>query len=51
MVKMIVGHQPMIFMVDSVAEHSVVTKPVALLTWHRATIVRATATQTAWQFC
>jgi predicted aspartyl protease len=46
-----VGGQPMIFMVDSGAEHSMVTKPVAPLTQHRTTIVRATGTQTAWQFC
>jgi hypothetical protein len=51
MVKMKVGGgQPMIFMVDSGAEHSVVTKPVAPLTWHRATIVGTTGTQTTWPF-
>jgi predicted aspartyl protease len=49
--KMKVGSQPMIFMVDSGAEHSVVTKPVAPLTQWRATIVRATGTQAAQQFC
>jgi predicted aspartyl protease len=38
-------------MEDSNAEHSVVTKPVAQLTEHRATTVRATGTQTAQQFC
>jgi hypothetical protein len=41
----------MIFMVDSGAEHSVVIKPVAPLTECRATIVGATSTQTAQQFC
>jgi predicted aspartyl protease len=41
----------MIFMVDSGAEHSVVTKPVAPLIQHRATIIGATGTQTARQFC
>jgi hypothetical protein len=41
----------MIFMVDSGAEHSVVTKPVAPLTQCRATIVGATGTQTSRQFC
>jgi hypothetical protein len=46
-----VESQPMIFMVDSGAEHSMVTKPVAILTEHRDTIVRATDTQTAGQFC
>jgi predicted aspartyl protease len=51
MVKMKVEGQPMIFMVDPGAEHSVVTKPVAPLTKCRATIVRATNTQTAQQFC
>jgi hypothetical protein len=51
MVEMKVGGQPMIFMVDSGTEHSVVTKPVAPLTKLRATIIRATGTQTAWQFC
>jgi hypothetical protein len=40
----------MIFMVDT-TEHSMVIKPVAPLTKHRATIVGATSTQTAWQFC
>jgi hypothetical protein len=51
MVKMKVGSQQMIFMMDIGAEHSVVTKPVAPLTNYRATIVRATSTQTAPQFC
>jgi hypothetical protein len=50
MVKMKVGSQPMIFMVDSGTEHSMVTKPVAPFTEYRATIVRATSTQTARQF-
>jgi hypothetical protein len=51
MVKMKVGGQLVIFMVDSGTEHSTVTKPVAPLTEHRVTIVRATSTQTAQQFC
>jgi hypothetical protein len=50
-VKMKVGGQLVIFMVDSDPEHSVVTKPVASFTEHRATIVKATGTQTARQFC
>jgi hypothetical protein len=41
----------MIFMVDSGAEHSVVTTPVAPLIQYRATKVGATSTQTAQQFC
>jgi hypothetical protein len=41
MFKMKVGDQPMIFMVDSGTEHSVVTKPVATLTEHRDTMVGA----------
>jgi hypothetical protein len=41
----------MIFMVDSGAENSMGTKPVAPVTERRATIVRATGTQTVWQFC
>jgi hypothetical protein len=44
MVKMKVGGQPIIFMVDTGADHSVVTKPVAPLTEHRAVIVGATST-------
>jgi hypothetical protein len=40
----------MIFMVDSGAEHSVVTKLVAPLTEYRATIVGTTSIQIAWQF-
>jgi hypothetical protein len=51
MVKMKVGGQTMIFMVDLGAEHSVVPKPVAPLTQHSATIVRATGTQNTWQLC
>jgi hypothetical protein len=35
----------MIFMVDSGTEHSMVTKPVATLTEHRASIVGATNTK------
>jgi hypothetical protein len=38
-------------MVDSGAKNSMVTKPVAPLTEHRATIVRATGTQTPQKFC
>jgi hypothetical protein len=41
----------MIFMVDTGAEHCMVTKPVAPFTEHRVTIVGATSTQIAWQFC
>jgi hypothetical protein len=41
----------MIFMVDSGAERSVVTKPMALLIQYRATIFGATGTQTLWQVC
>jgi hypothetical protein len=41
----------MIFMVDSGADHSGVTKPVAPLTECRATVVGITSTQTARQFC
>jgi hypothetical protein len=41
----------MIFMVDTGTEHSVVNKPVAPLTEHRATIVRAIGTHTTQQFC
>jgi hypothetical protein len=41
----------MIFMVDSGAEHSMVTKHVAPLTEHKAIIVRAINTQIAPQFC
>jgi predicted aspartyl protease len=51
MVEMKVEGQPVTFMVDSGAEHSVVTKPVAPLTQHGATIDRANGTQTARQFC
>jgi hypothetical protein len=51
MVKLKVEGQPMIFMVDSGVEHSMVTKPVAPLTKCRATIVGATSTHTVWQFC
>jgi hypothetical protein len=47
MVKMKVEVQPMIFMVYLGAEHSMVTKPVAPLTEHRATIVGVTGTQSA----
>jgi hypothetical protein len=46
-----VGSQPVIFMVDTGPEHSVVTKPVAPLTKCRVTVVGATGTQTAWHFC
>jgi hypothetical protein len=45
-----VRDQPMIFMVDSGAEHSVVTKPVTPLTEGRTTIIGATSTQTAQEF-
>jgi hypothetical protein len=38
-------------MVDIGAEHPMVTKPVAPLTEHRATIIGATDTQTDQQFC
>jgi hypothetical protein len=41
------GGQPVIFMMDSGAEPSVVTKLVAPLTKGRATIVGVTGTQTA----
>jgi hypothetical protein len=51
MLEMKVVGQTMIFIVDSDAEYSVVTKPVAALTQCRATIVGATSTQTPWQFC
>jgi hypothetical protein len=45
-----VGSHPIIFMVDSGTEHSVVTKPVVPHTKCRATIVGATSTQSAQQF-
>jgi hypothetical protein len=43
MIKMKVGGQPVIFMVDSGTEHSMVTKPVAPFTECKATIVTAPA--------
>jgi hypothetical protein len=46
-----VGGQPMIFTVDTGAEHSLVIKSVGTLTECRATRVGATSTQTAPQFC
>ena len=46
-----VGGQSMTFMVDTGAEHSMVTTPVALLTGRTATIVGATEDTAARSFC
>ena len=51
MVTMKVGGQSMTFMVDTGAEHSMVTTPVALLTGRTATIVGATEDTAARSFC
>ena len=51
MVTMKVGGQSMNFMVDTRAEHSVVTIPVASLTGRTASIVGATGDLTARSFC
>ena len=46
-----VGGQSITFMVDTRADHSVVTTPVAPLTGPTATIVWATGDRTARSFC
>ena len=46
-----VGDQSITFMVDTRADHSVVTRPVAPLTGRTATSVRATGDRTACSFC
>ena len=51
MVMMKVGGQSMTFMVDTGAEHSMVTTPVALLTGRTATTVGATGDMAGCSFC
>ena len=46
-----VGGQSMNFMVDTRAEHSVVTTPVAPFTGQTATVVGATGAMAALSFC
>ena len=50
-VTMKAGGQSMTFMVDTTAEHSVVTTPVTLLKGRTATIVGATGDMAAHSFC
>lgn len=51
MVRIQVRGDPMVFMVDTGPEHSVVTQQIAPLLGKEITIIRATGTESRRQFC